>query len=187
MDVIPCRKKTDFHPLIYWWRAHNLVTALHRPSCRRWVVLILIRITELHPFLVINIHLFESTLITELKSHFFCFLQVQWLIDNYETAEGVSLVHVPPCTPIIWDTAMSTSWSQSIRQTDPFRFSFWDWEPDDWAPGWNISFDFSKSFQIEFIYFLNKLNIILYKYIWKGIIHNNSMVNFQMAKIEWKP
>ncbi len=70
---------------------------------------------------VINIHFLESTLITELKFHFF-FSQVQWLIDNYETAECVSLVHVPPCTPIIWDTAMSTSWSQSMRQTDPFRF-----------------------------------------------------------------
>ena len=64
---------------------------------------------------VINIHLLESTLITELKFHF-CFSQVQWLIDNYDTDEGVSLVHVPPCTPIIWDTAMSTSWSQSMRR-----------------------------------------------------------------------
>jgi hypothetical protein len=51
---------------------------------------------------VINIHLLESTLITELKSHFFCFLQVQWLIDNYETAEGVSLVTTfHPVRPII--------------------------------------------------------------------------------------
>jgi hypothetical protein len=40
---------------------------------------------------------------------------------------------------------MTTSWSQSIRQTEPFRFFFWEWEPDDWAPGTNISFDISKN------------------------------------------
>jgi hypothetical protein len=110
------------------------------------VVLILIRITELHPFLVINIHLFESTLITELKSHFFCFLQVQWLIDNYETAEGVSLVHVPPCTPNYLRHC-------NDYKLEPVNTANWAVPSEDWAPGWNISFDFSKSFQIEFIYF----------------------------------
>ncbi len=100
---------------------------------------------------VINIHFLESTLITELKFHF-CFSQVQWLIDNYETDEGVSLVHVPPCTPIIWDTAMSTSCSQSMRQTDPFRF-FLGLRTRRLGTRLKHFIWFLKSFQIEFINF----------------------------------
>jgi hypothetical protein len=51
------------------------------------------------PSPLINIHLIESTLDDELNKkiipyisiQFHCLFQVQWLIDNYETAEGVSL------------------------------------------------------------------------------------------------
>jgi hypothetical protein len=49
-----------------------------------------------------------------------------------------------------WAQVGASQYGKLIRSVP----SFWEWEPDDWATGRNISFDFSKSFQIEFINFL---------------------------------